>query len=143
MAIIILKNGDKIETKEDYMAVTKKYSEASWADATELMRWMGSADGGPFPNPQNPFTITDRKTGKEISLCPEQVKTIVKEDNEQLTDNAKNTIVTLTSGKEIIVKEDFDTVYSIWEHEPAVILLTEKNTGNRLAISTKNIAMLG
>lgn len=151
MAVIILKNGDKIETKEDYMAVTKKYSEASWADATELMRWMGSADGGPFPNPQNPFTVTDRKTGKEISLCPEQVnslcpeqvKTIVKEDNEQLTDNAKRTIVTLTSGKEIIVSEDFDMVYSIWEHKPAVILLTEKNTGNRLAISTKSIAMLG
>lgn len=143
MAVIILKNGDKIETKEDYMAVTKQYSEASWADATELMYWMRSAEGGPFPNPKNPFTITDRKTGKEISLCPEQMKTIVKEDNEQLTGNEKSTIVTLTSGKEIVVSEDFDMVYSIWEHEPAVILLTEKNTRNRLAISTKSIAMLG
>lgn len=143
MAVIILKNGDKIETKEDYLAVTKKYSDANWANATELMRWMGSANGEPFPNPQNPFMVTDRKTGKEISLCPEQVKTIVKEDNEQVKNNAKGTIVALTSGKEIIVKEDFDTVYSIWEHEPAVILLTEKNTGNRLAISTKSIAMLG
>lgn len=140
MAVIILKNDDKIKTKEDYQAVTKKYSDADWADAEELMRWMGSSGNKPFPNPQNPFTVTDRNTGKEISLCSEQVKTIVKEDNESL---ASCTIVTLTNGKEIIVEEDFDTVYSIWEHEPAVILLTEKNTGNRLAISTKSIAMLG
>lgn len=48
----------------------------------------------------------------------------------------------LDGGKEIIVEEDFDTVYSIWEHKPEVILLTEKNTGNRLVISTKSIAML-
>lgn len=140
MAIIILKNENKIETKEDYQAVTKKYSEADWEDTTELMRWMGSNGDKPFPDPQNPFTVTNRKTGEKISLCPKQVKTIVKEDNEVLANGA---IVTLTNGKEILVSEDFDTVYSIWEHEPAVILLTEKNTGNRLAISTKSIAMLG
>lgn len=51
-------------------------------------------------------------------------------------------VITLKNGDKIETKDDFDTVYSILEHEPAVILLMEKNTGNRLAISTKNIAML-
>lgn len=136
MTVIILKNGDKIDVEEDASVVNAKYNEADYLDVQELMRWMGSSGDKPFPNPHNLFKVTEKGTGKEISISPQWVK-------ELPNVKVKGTIVTLTNGKEIIVNEDFDTVYSIWEHEPAIILLTEKNTGNRLAISTKSIAMLG
>lgn len=134
MAVIFLKNGDKIETKEDASVVNAKYNEADYRDTQELMRWMGSSGDRPFPNPHNLFKVTEKETGKEISISPQWIKELPHV-------NTKNAVVTLTSGKKIVVSEDFDTVYSNWKNE-SVILLTEKNTGKRLALRTQNIEML-
>ena len=51
-------------------------------EATELMAWMGSDGTRPFPDPHNRFKVTEKETGKEISLSAKQIQRIIVDETE-------------------------------------------------------------
>lgn len=73
---IVLKDGKRIEVKEDAAVVNAKYNQADNLDTEELMAWLGSDVTWPFPDPHNRFKVTEKATGKEISLPAKQVQEI-------------------------------------------------------------------
>lgn len=79
---IVLKDGNKIEVKENAAVVTAKYNQADRLDTEELMAWMGSDATCPFPDPHNCFKVTEKATGKEISLPAKQIQRIIGEETE-------------------------------------------------------------
>lgn len=147
--VIVLRNGVRIETDEDYTAVLAKYNEADNADNAELMRWMGSDGEERFPQHRHQFKVTERGTGNEISLYPEQVDEIIVEEDETFPpSNAGSARVTLVDGRELEVEEDFDTVNVRWnaalrgENGTPVMSLTEKDTGWGLSVLAENIELV-
>lgn len=79
---IVLKDGNKIKVKENVAVVNAKYNQADRLDTEELMAWMGSAATYPFPDPHNCFKVTEKATGKEISLPAKQIQRIIGEETE-------------------------------------------------------------
>lgn len=150
---ILLKDGKKIEVKENAAVVNAKYNQADWLDTEELMSWMGSDGSWPFPNPHNYFRVTDKETGKEISLSPQEIQQIIVDpaDVSPFTSTG-NTKVFINGGnhggREFVINENFDTVLADWnaalmkDKGKQVLLLTERMTEKRLAVSAKDITML-
>ena len=79
---IVLKDGKKIEVKENAAVVNARYNQADYLDTEELMAWMGSDGSQPFPDPHNRFKVTEKATGKEISLSAKQIQSIIAEETE-------------------------------------------------------------
>ena len=79
---IVLKDGKRIEVKEDAAVVNAKYNRADNLDTEELMAWMGSDGTRPFPDPHNRFKVTEKETGKEISLSAKQIQRIIVDETE-------------------------------------------------------------
>lgn len=147
--IIILKDGKKIEVKENAAVVNAKYNQADYLDTEELMSWMGSYGDRPFPRPNNHFKVIEKKTGKEISLSPQEIQQIIVDPGDlPMFTSTGNTKIILNDGQEFVVEENFDTIFAIWDAvlmnnaNIQVLSLTEKMTGNRLAILAKDINML-
>lgn len=79
---IVLKDGNKIEVKENAAVVNARYNQADYLDTEELMSWMGSGGAWPFPDPHNRFKVTEKATGKGISLSAKQIQRIIAEKEE-------------------------------------------------------------
>lgn len=154
--VIVLQNGVRIETDEDYTAVFAKYSEAIAADHAAFKAWLGST----YRRPRHTFKVTDRKTGDELALYPAQVDRIIIEevekpeevvrdqDEELTTSETGSSRVTLVDGTEVEVEEDFDTVNARWnaalrgENGTPVLSLTEKDSGWGLSVLAENIELV-
>lgn len=80
--VILLKDGSKIEVKENVAVVNAKYNQADNLDTEELMNWMRWDNTWPFPDPHNRFKVTEKGTGKEISLPAKQIQQIFVEGDE-------------------------------------------------------------
>lgn len=153
--VIVLQNGVRIETDEDYTAVFAKYSEAIADDHAGFKAWINSEAVSKYRPPRHhTFKVTDRKTGDEVALYPTQVDRIIVEevvhdqDEELTTSETGSSRVTLVDGTEVEVEEDFDTVNARWnaalrgENGTPVLSLTEKDFGWGLSVLAENIELV-
>lgn len=159
--VIVLENGVRIETDEDYTTVYAKYSEAIADDHAAFKAWINSEAVSKYRPPRHhTFKVTDRKTGDEVALYPTQVDRMILEevekpeevvrdqDEELTTGETGSSRVTLVDGTEVEVEEDFDTVNARWnaalrgENGTPVLSLTEKDSGWGLAILAENIELV-
>lgn len=147
--VIVLKDGKKIEVKENAAVVNAKYNQADYLDTEELMSWMGSYGDRPFPRPNNHFKVIEKKTGEEISLSPQEIQQIIVDPGDlPMFTSTGNTKVFLNNDKEFVAEENFDTIFAIWNAilmnnaNTQVLVLTEKMTKKRLAILAKDIVKL-
>lgn len=158
--VIVLRNGVRIETDEDYTAVLAKYKEAIAVDHAGYKEWILSEANSAHRPPRHTFKVTDRKTGDELALYPTQVdRMIIKEvekpeevvrdqDEPFPPSEAGSTRVTLVDGRELEVEEDFGTVNVRWnaalrgENGKQVLSLTEKDTGWWLSVLAENIELV-
>lgn len=158
--VIVLENGVRIKTDEDYTAVLAKYREADAADHAAFKAWILSEANSAYRPPRHTFKVTDRETGDELALYPTQVdrmiieedvkpEEVVRDQDESFpTGETGSTRVTLVDGRELEVEEDFDTVNVRWnsalrgENGTPVLSLTEKDTGWGLSVLAENIKLL-
>lgn len=160
LLVIVLENGVRIETDEDYTAVLAKYREADAADHAGFKAWINSEAVSKYRPPRHTFKVTDRKTGDELALYTTQVdrmifeevekpEEVVRDQDEELTTSETGSSrVTLVDGREIDVEEDFDTVNARWnsalrgENGTPVLSLTEKDSGWGLSVLAENIELV-